>query len=386
MYYKKYKIDVIKIVFICLLGLFVYQPIQAQEVIATPCTNCHLCSNPTTDNPCVMGCLRQSNKATAINVIEDIPGIIQLDRIKNLYEPVIFDHQNHAKMGNMGKGCLECHHYSSPKDISPCWECHSDPKTLAQPGLKGAYHRQCMGCHQNWSHSTACENCHKPINKDQNIQRNNTLQMTVSIHSNIIKPSVKIYETSVRQGRIVTFYHNEHIDLFGLDCGSCHQKESCLNCHDNNLHTTITKSEEEIHGICNECHRKDDCNKCHDKSEKQPFKHDTSKWGLGIYHDKLACEDCHITGQRIKDFSGDCENCHKFSDSNNFSHSVTGLELDEIHSEFSCEDCHINQQYHYSKDCGGCHDDNRSIENATPGKRIQISAILNSSVKREEVH
>ncbi|MFC1475214.1 hypothetical protein ACFLQG_01070, partial [Candidatus Zixiibacteriota bacterium] len=111
-----------------------------------------------------------------------------------------------------------------------------------------------------------------------------------------------------------------------------------------------------------------------------------SKWRLSMYHEKLACDDCHTTGNRIKSFTANCIDCHQFSESTSFSHKVTGLELDEIHSEFSCEDCHIDQNYHISRDCSGCHDDNRTAENKAPGKKIIISALNNVLNNNEEVH
>ena len=32
---------------------------------------------------------------------------------------------------------------------------------LRQPSLKGAYHRQCINCHLDWSHENACGFCHE---------------------------------------------------------------------------------------------------------------------------------------------------------------------------------------------------------------------------------
>ena len=375
-----------KLVVICLMGLIFNQPLLATQTVLGPCTDCHLCDNPTDEEPCIKECLRQTHKIYSQNKTKNLPGMIQLGKTGNLYEPVMFDHKIHASMGDMGKGCLECHHYSSSKRIPPCRECHTNPKLLGQPGLKGAYHRQCMDCHRSWSHSTACVNCHVPtVEGDKNLKQI-TAHSNLSFQTHLDKPVMKIYDTPYKKGKLVTFYHNEHADLYGLECVDCHQRETCANCHDKDQHTTVTKSEEEIHNLCNACHKNDNCQKCHDSDKKQPFTHNSAKWRLSMYHEELVCNDCHITGKRIKSFSGNCVDCHMFSESKSFSHSVTGLELDDVHSEFSCDDCHVDQNYHTSRECSSCHDDNRTAEKEAPGKRILISALIEALTNNEEVH
>ena len=315
-----------------------------------------------------------------------MPGLICLGDFGNLYEPVMFDHTIHAQMGNMGKGCQECHHNNTPNHILPCRDCHTKPQSLGQPGLKGAYHRQCMDCHTEWSHSTACVNCHAPT-EQKNLLPDVPLQTTGHSRSvPLTKPATMLYETPYSQGNLVTFYHNDHADQFGLACIDCHRRESCVNCHDTDPYSVTRKTQKEIHGLCNECHQQDNCQQCHDKTKKQPFSHNTAKWRLGEYHNKLACGDCHSTGQRITSFVGSCVDCHEFSESDSFSHRVTGLELDEVHSEFSCEDCHANQQYHTNQDCSGCHDDDITVTKNSPGKKIQISALLRTGPINKDVH
>ncbi len=60
--------------------------------------------------------------------------------------------------------------------IEACDKCHrwpDEPDNPARIGLKGAYHRQCIGCHKNISMESFtpvdCEDCHKknvPEHKD----------------------------------------------------------------------------------------------------------------------------------------------------------------------------------------------------------------------------
>lgn len=104
--------------------------------------------------------------------IDDAPKVHLLDspvinKYSNLYGPVRFMHGKHA---NVVKDCTICHHripreegdgYGEPATMSElirrktkpkkCQSCHDhpfDPKMLHKPGLRGAYHRLCLGCHR----------------------------------------------------------------------------------------------------------------------------------------------------------------------------------------------------------------------------------------------
>jgi len=90
-----------------------------------------------------------------------------VNKLSDRYEPVRFMHSKHA--GVLGD-CSICHHrtprsegdtYGKPMNMAQmraeqaqpaaCKDCHNDPfnaKNLHTPGLKGAYHRLCMDCHQ----------------------------------------------------------------------------------------------------------------------------------------------------------------------------------------------------------------------------------------------
>ncbi len=62
--------------------------------------------------------------------------------------------------------CQGCHH-NSPEDLKPpkCASCHNQPDTDTNPlmpGLRGAYHQQCIGCHQAMNiEKTGCTDCHE---------------------------------------------------------------------------------------------------------------------------------------------------------------------------------------------------------------------------------
>lgn len=65
--------------------------------------------------------------------------------------------------------CAGCHH-NAPATVNPpkCGSCHAKPFTetdSAKPGLKAAYHGQCMGCHTEMKlekpAATNCVACHE---------------------------------------------------------------------------------------------------------------------------------------------------------------------------------------------------------------------------------
>jgi hypothetical protein len=349
-------------------------------IAKAPCKDCHLCDNPTKAEPCLMVCPGSIKDVNAAHKVTEGPGMIVLGTTGTLYEPVNFNHTTHASMGEMGDGCVSCHHYAPTGKIPPCSECHAKPTSLGQPGLKGAYHRQCLGCHQQWSGTNDCVNCHAPT--DEPTTNNTAIGSTMNSRQPITKPAKKVYDIANPNGDKVTFYHNDHVEKFGVDCVTCHQRENCGYCHDKNAtqaSTTTMKSAEEIHTICNDCHDKDDCNLCHGKKEKTPFQHDAAHWRLGDYHKHLECDQCHVVGQRIKTLSADCVQCHDDWSPKNFDHQVTGLKLDETHSEFDCTDCHLNNKYHQPPSCIDCHDQDRTPDKDTPGVKVGLKTSKESN-------
>ncbi len=118
----------------------------------------------------------------------DAPESVTIGLLEELYEPVEFDHAGHTEMAE----CSDCHHHTAGTvtqrwnckkchtnplegDTVSCADCHSpnrfDSQYLAtldnpelyhveKPGLKGAYHLNCVGCHQEQGGPTGCEDCH----------------------------------------------------------------------------------------------------------------------------------------------------------------------------------------------------------------------------------
>ncbi|MFC1520988.1 sulfate respiration complex hexadecaheme cytochrome HmcA [Elusimicrobiota bacterium] len=118
----------------------------------------------------------------------EIEKTIKISQLSEKYEPAIFPHRKiidhlrkKIKKSNLAKTfhenenamCLGCHH-NNPADAKPakCSHCHGKPfdsrnLDISMPGLKGAYHLQCMGCHTNMGleKHNDCTTCHKEKKK-----------------------------------------------------------------------------------------------------------------------------------------------------------------------------------------------------------------------------
>jgi hypothetical protein len=360
-------------------GLFQFSSADVpsiREMSKMDCKTCHSCDNPTMKDKCLKACpsLPLSHAAND-HKLSEAPDSMLLDDLVDLYQPVHFNHKLHARMAEMGGECSTCHHYSPTDKIQPCKDCHggqANPNNLRQPGLKGAYHRQCLSCHREWSHDTKCVLCHIPTEgKAMASGASDTTDIMGAAHPIITEPSNKVYHTPLTSGPIVTFKHKEHIVLFGLRCVDCHKKENCSYCHDLQKPAALVKSEQQIHGMCNDCHRQDKCQKCHDNRERPAFSHESTGWALNRYHNRLDCQACHPTGKKIARLSNQCEACHGGWNQDNFEHAATGLELDETHLAMDCTDCHANRKYNAKPDCSGCHDDGRTYKDMPPGKVVK---------------
>jgi predicted CXXCH cytochrome family protein len=192
-------------------------------------------------------------------------------------------------------------------------------------------------------------------------------------HPIINVPAKKVYYTPHKPAPTVTFYHEEHIELFGLRCVNCHRQENCNYCHDIDKPVRPAKSQEEVHAVCSGCHQTDGCNKCHDTRERPGFTHASTGWPLNRYHNSLDCRACHPTGRKIAKLNRECTTCHNWN-AETFAHEVTGLQLDEIHAQIDCADCHTGNKYSAAPACASCHDDNRSVKAKPPGKFIKVAA------------
>lgn len=115
---------------------------------------------------------------------DKIPERINIGYISDKYEASDFPHKkviNSIKKrieksgmaqtfhGDETTLCMGCHHNSLPTETpQKCGSCHGKTEAVkgdGRPGLKGAYHGQCIACHQNMKIETVaatdCNKCHK---------------------------------------------------------------------------------------------------------------------------------------------------------------------------------------------------------------------------------
>ena len=118
----------------------------------------------------------------------DAPETITIDSLTNLYEPVRFSHVRHARMArckdchhhttghqDMDPNCIRCHAHSPEASVVSCKDCHTSKQFypeqvtaagnpnlyhIDKPGLKGAYHLNCIPCHAKMNVPSHCEACH----------------------------------------------------------------------------------------------------------------------------------------------------------------------------------------------------------------------------------
>ncbi len=344
------------------------------------CKTCHACEVPTRKDPCLVACPR-NKMVTVYQSADKTVNVVTLGELSKKYMPVVFYHRAHAQMSEMSGGCATCHHYNTSGPIQPCKNCHQAERKrddISKPDLEAAYHRQCINCHREWSHENSCTSCHE-------LKTGNAAarQLVSKDHPKLKVPEKVVYETLSRKGKYVTFYHDEHIKLFGASCISCHQNENCTKCHDKGKPTLtqqlydspikIHKSADQHHKPCFSCHSEDKCSVCHLNKPEGPFNHaERTGWALNKFHQKLSCSECHGNSNKFVKLDNKCESCHKDFAAGKFDHSLTGLKLDENHKDLDCVECHKEKNFSNPPACDNCHDD-KSFPKNKPGKEVLIS-------------
>lgn len=338
------------------------------------CKTCHETEFPTPDMPGLLECPRE-DMVTVHHSPQEGPETVVIDEMSSLYTGVIFPHKIHAEMSEMSQGCTGCHHYNTTGPVLNCRKCHSAARNrsdISLPDLKAAYHRQCVCCHRQWSRDAGCNKiCH------QNIE--GTIKKITETNKGISHPEINIpvrlvWQTESKTNKTVTFYHNEHTDLFKIDCKSCHNSESCIKCHlkkneGDKLNTIkLVRSIEEHHKPCINCHLGNNCTKCHKEDIMKPFDHSVSSgWSLKPYHTNIECTKCHREKMPYRKSGHKCVTCHK-NFTVKFDHKLAGFEFSEEHLGLECKNCHAGNDFISPPVCTECHDD-KSYPQDLPGKR-----------------
>lgn len=281
------------------------------------------------------------------------PDVVMLGQLENYYGPVPFDHKTHVRMAEMSGGCTLCHHYTPQgQHYASCRSCHDAPSAVeygARPGLKGAYHRQCLSCHQEWSHDTGCNSCHVAKVNSASAKQCPIPQRATSpetrMPAHVAPPPATIaYETPRAAAPVVTFHHVDHTQTFGLQCVDCHRNDSCARCHDVKRSPTVVATRHvpgELMSSCTSCHSESRCQMCHDGVQRQRFDHaERTGWSLAPHHANLECCRCH---GELKQFTSPTRSCHACHAQNRRAAPV-GVEAQVVRSvdpgELDCLSCH----------------------------------------------
>ncbi|MCP4572846.1 MAG: cytochrome c3 family protein [bacterium] len=327
------------------------------------CADCHLCAEPTAEDPCMVSCARHGGQFRGVHEVAEGPGVVVIDQLAARYEPVVFAHELHASMAAMSGGCTNCHHYSEDSGAIPtCRQCHAADRSevdLSMPALKGAYHRQCMNCHLDWSGDNSCDFCHREAAEPGAPVAHDATDIVGIPHPVIEAVATYTYETSHADAPVVTFHHSDHVDVFGQQCVDCHRGDSCKSCHHGDQKPAEHARLDHVTSCC-ACHGERDCNFCHGREPMPRFDHALSTgFDLAPYHAGRACQDCHGDPRAFRYPSGDCAECHIHWEDGGFDHGITGLVLSADHEENDCSDCHVDLDFARRPSCDDCHDDYR---------------------------
>jgi hypothetical protein len=340
-------------------------------------------------------CLRQCLRDEGSRIAREFesrhgPTVVILNELEDRYLPVPFDHGGHSRMAEMAGGCALCHHYTPEGLKHPaCKTCHEigpGKGDIRKPGLKGAYHRQCLSCHREWSGENQCSVCHHARSQSASKELTPTPGDLIGrMHPPIPEPKDVAYTTQREEfpATRVLFRHTAHIQDYDLRCAECHREDGCVRCHSKNgSQVRHVRTLDEHHKPCMSCHEvraENACARCHygpQQSPPPPFNHASTGWPLSAHHARLSCRACHEALPYTQpDHS--CNRCHGGWESANFNHAVTGQMLNETHKEFDCADCHAERRFDLPPTCSECHEPEEGITFPArrPGPRETSPAI-----------
>ena len=292
----------------------------------------------------------------------------------------------HGQMNvKLGGACSACHQDMKQNAPQGCRRCHGAPYEADAPsriGLKGAYHRQCIGCHERQlkpaSAPTACNGCHHPWTPDHGVlvslpakaTAQDVTRTCLSCHAKTgqdilntahwtwkgYSPTLKGYEHRIDIS--LTLMVNNSCIAIGSNmqaCASCHigygwvdakfdfknpANIDCLVCHD----TTGTYRKEpgrgglpdpslDLAAIVKKVGRpsRQACGSCHFASGGGgPYtKHGDLEPALANPPAEL---DAHMGALKMR-----CQDCHQTTD-----HRISGMSMSApaVEGRVGCEKCH----------------------------------------------
>lgn len=301
------------------------------------------------------------------------PAVTIIDDLVNHYGPVVFDHALHEQMSGISGECANCHHETPDHElITGCRECHPTARSSAHlgvPSLKGAFHRQCLSCHKDWSHANSCNSCHAEAGVAMHGPEDFG-ELLSAPPTHITPEPTYTYHTERPGLATVTFHHEDHARVFGLACADCHFNDACERCHGAGTARQVVQREQDCAG----CHADNDCVTCHDSATKSRFDHQTAAgWRLGDAHAQEACDTCHGPshgpghGAAVAAPTRErCLACHQGVHALGLGDSPTDVALLGSHAMFDCVQCHKGSGVDAGPSCTDCHD-GRTYPESVPG-------------------
>ena len=291
----------------------------------------------------------------------------------------------HKAMGvAIGGACSACHDDLADRPPQGCKRCHArsnEPDAPARLGLKGAYHRQCIGCHERQlkpaTAPTGCRGCHQAWVPDHSLlvsfagapAPREVTRACLSCHARVGHDLVKTAHwkwtgnspaLAGREHRTdvsLTLVVNNYCLAIGSNlqqCSACHigyggvdgtfdfsnpENIDCLVCHDatgryrkDPLHGGLPDPQLDLAAIARQVGRpsRRACGSCHFHSGGSPnAKHGDLEPALA---DAGAGLDVHMGLLDMR-----CQKCHTTS-----LHRIAGRSMSApaVEGEVTCEQCH----------------------------------------------
>ncbi len=284
----------------------------------------------------------------------------------------------------IGGACSGCHEDMADNPPQSCARCHGMPNEEDAParlGLKGAYHRQCIGCHERRMQPapapTECSSCHHPWTPDHSLlvelperpSPQETTRACLACHSRVGDDLLVTahWNWKGQSPTLVGYQHRTDISLqlmvnnyciaIGSNpqaCATCHigygwvdegfdftdpSNIDCLVCHDTTgtyrkdpLQAGMPLPEVDLVAVARKVGRpsRATCGSCHFQSGGAPnAKHGDLEPQLA---DPSADLDQHMGRRNMR-----CQDCHTTTH-----HRIAGMSMTApaMEGRVSCEQCH----------------------------------------------
>ncbi len=353
---------------LCLV-LAACKPAEKPAPAPAPCEPCEPCNCPAPSEVAKAVPAAEAQADTGAPEVE-LPDECRLYHLADQYEPTIFSHTNHVEYAD---NCETCHHHSSQVEAAPpCRECHGVTSgDLRLPGLKGAYHRQCMNCHREMGAGPLdCEGCHAKA--DGAVSRDPYALALEAVGDEILLGHLALDFGGVR------FKHRLHVEVTDA-CNECHHHEKgyektppCRECHN-----TRSELKQAYHEQCLGCHRTtsakrqarvEDLLAGVEKARAEGRTEEVETLRKRVEQERergaspLSCKDCHLPKKAPK--SMDLGHVAKLFGPVPFDHAG------HVQAAAFCTDCHhTNKNYEVFQPCRSCHGDDDH-----PGKNGAVIA------------